>query len=295
MRTNARLERKENELKTQQCQIDRIIELSREEYLEFSRNMLSDYEFIWDNKDEMYIDKEGISHCLLVLGIDITDGILIESEGASYCRYAGILPNANLFVDTHIKKVADFVVQEGMNKAENGISSVDFDEIYKYFHTTITPNNGIGERLFKEIQGRGEVAECIANEDSFEMTYHLENCKEYQPNTINEPMTLLSLMKCNLEDIHLIHVDEEHDLATIVELGENTLTDQGKSDWYDVLSAKIERIYTGFYGLQIDVSGCSPERLQNFSFMLAGQCSEYDFIMWVNQTEMDEGFDMSME
>jgi len=294
MRTNARLERKENELKTQQCQIDRIIELSREEYLEFSRNLLYDYEFIWDNKDEMYIDKEGIAHCMLVLGKDITDGLLIESEGASFCRYAGILPNANLFVDTHIKKVADFVVQEGLNNAENGISSVDFDEIYKYFHTTITPNNGIGERLFKEIQGRQEVAECIAKEDSFEMTYKLENCKACQHDDVKESMSLLSLMRCNLEDIHLIHVDEEHDLATIVELCENTLTEQGKAYWSDILSAKIERIYTGFYGLQIDVSGCSPERLQDFSFMLAGQCSEQDYNKWVNQTEMDEGFGMDM-
>jgi len=295
MRTNARLERKENELKTQQCQIDRIVELSHEEYLEFSRKLLSDYEFIWDYKDEMYIDKEGISHCLLVLAKDITDGLLIESEGASYCRYAGILPNANLFVDTHIKKVADFVVQEGLNNVKNGISSVNFNEIYKYFHTTITPNNGIGERLFKEIQGRQEVSQCIANEDSFEMTYNLEHCKEHQLNTVNAPMTLLSLMKCNLEDIHLIHVDEEHDLATIVELGENTLTEQGKADWADILSAKIERIYTGFYGLQIDVSGCTPERLQDFSFMLAGQCSEQYYNRWINQTEMDEGFDMSLE
>jgi hypothetical protein len=108
-------------------------------------------------------------------------------------------------------------------------------------------------------------------------------------------MSLLSLMKCNLEDIHLIHVDKEHDLATIVELGENTLTEQGKAAWTDILLAKVERIYTGFYGLQIDVSGCTPERLQDFSFMLAGQCSEHDYIRWVNQAEMDEGFDMSME
>ena len=182
-----------------------------------------------------------------------------------------------------------------MNNAESGNSSVDFNEIYKYFHTKITPNNGIGERLFKEIQGRQEVAECIAKEDSFEMTYKLENCKACQHDDVKESMSLLSLMRCNLEDIHLIHVDEEHDLATIVELGENTLTEQGKADWADVVSANIERIYTGFYGLQIDVSGCSPERLQDFSFMLAGQCSEQDYNKWVNQTEMDEGFDMSME
>ena len=34
----------------------------------------------------MYVDTEGVSHCLLVLGEGSDDGILVESEGSSYAR-----------------------------------------------------------------------------------------------------------------------------------------------------------------------------------------------------------------
>jgi len=63
-------------------------------------------------------------------------------------------------------------------------------------------------------------------------------------------MNLYSLMRCNLEDVHLCHVDEDHDLATVVELNRNTLTEDGKREWADVLNAKVTSIYEGSYGVQ---------------------------------------------
>jgi len=100
-------------------------------------------------------------------------------------------------------------------------------------------------------------------------------------------LSIAELMTANLEDFHLLHVDEEHDLATIVELYPETLTEQGKTDWADVLGATVERIYNGYYGIQADISGCEPERLRDFSYMLAGQCSSKDYDRWVNT---DDGF-----
>ena len=92
-------------------------------------------------------------------------------------------------------------------------------------------------------------------------------------------------MGCNLEDVHLCHEDEDHDLATVVELNRNTLTDEGKREWSDVLNAKVTSIYEGSYGVQIGISGCSAERLKDFSYMLAGYCSCKDFDKWVNEEQ----------
>lgn len=89
-------------------------------------------------------------------------------------------------------------------------------------------------------------------------------------------LTLKELMKCNLSEIHLCDIDEDHELATIEELNLNTLTDEGKKAWADVLDSEVTSIYTGYYGLQIGVSGCGAERLSEFSFMLAGHCSAED-------------------
>ncbi|MBQ8818939.1 MAG: hypothetical protein IJZ83_10190 [Clostridia bacterium] len=100
----------------------------------------------------------------------------------------------------------------------------------------------------------------------------------------NKSFTLKDLIECSLEDVHLVDRDEEHELATIVELNRDTLTEEGKQDWDDVLCAKVERIYDGDYGVQIEVSGCDAERVKDFSFMLAGYVSEKDYDRWVNST-----------
>ena len=101
-------------------------------------------------------------------------------------------------------------------------------------------------------------------------------------------MTLWQLMSCGLEDVHLVDTDEEHDLATIVELNQGTLSVAGRSAWNDVLSAQVEGIYNGYYGTQIAVSGCDPQRLADFSFMLAGHCDAEDYDTWVNKHDQEQ-------
>jgi hypothetical protein len=99
-------------------------------------------------------------------------------------------------------------------------------------------------------------------------------------------LTIGELMACDLEDFHFLHMDEDHDVATIVELFPDTLTEQGRKDWADVLAAKVERIYQGYYGMQADISGCKAERLRDFSYMLAGDVPLSDYNRWVSDAEM---------
>lgn len=97
--------------------------------------------------------------------------------------------------------------------------------------------------------------------------------------------TLRDLLNTPMEDVHLLHQDVEIEPATIVELSESTLTDAGKQAWADVLDAQVCQIYEGFYGHQIDLKGVKPSRLQDFSMMLAGYCSEENYEKWVAQPE----------
>ena len=64
--------------------IEKTIRLGESEYDHFKENLLSDSEFITDNIDQMYIDKAGIKHCLLIKREGAADGILVESEGYGY-------------------------------------------------------------------------------------------------------------------------------------------------------------------------------------------------------------------
>ena len=69
-----------------------------------------------------------------------------------------------------------------------------------------------------------------------------------------------------------------------MELNQDTLTEEGKKEWADVLSTKVVRVYEGSYGTQIEVTGCPVHRLRDFSFALAGYCSEEDWSKWFNES-----------
>lgn len=208
IRTVAQFRRKESAIQQDECEIAKVVELSREDFHNFKNNLLNDYDFISENSDLMCVDKSGTTHCILVLGDDYDEGILVNSEGSSYARYSALLPNARSFIE----------------------------------------------------QQMGQEAK----------------------------MTLWQLMSCGLEDVHLVDTEEEHDLATIVELSQGTLSVTGRSAWSDVLNAKVESIYNGYYGTQIAVSGCDPQRLADFSFMLAGHCDAEDYDTWVNKHDQEQ-------
>ena len=53
----------------------------------------------------MYCDRDDIYHCLLIYDKQQGDGLLIESEGAPYARYAQYIPNAKLLYENHMQKL----------------------------------------------------------------------------------------------------------------------------------------------------------------------------------------------
>ena len=68
-------------------QVAKIIELTQEQYQHFSTNMLQDMPFIAANRGLMR-EADGVYHCLLVCTRNSRSGILVESEGFDYARYA---------------------------------------------------------------------------------------------------------------------------------------------------------------------------------------------------------------
>lgn len=72
--------------------VAKIIELTQEQYRHFSTHLLEDMPFIAANKGLMY-EAEGVYHCLLVCARNRRDGILVESEGFNYARYAAYVPD----------------------------------------------------------------------------------------------------------------------------------------------------------------------------------------------------------
>ena len=291
--TSAQLLRKEACLRTDPCKVEAVVTLPSDEFNEFKNHLYESRAFIEAHNNIMYQDRDGLNHCILVLGEGESDGILIESEGSTYARYSALLPNGRDFMEKQIRMMADELIKEGTAHTENGSWVVGFDEISQHFDTTVTPTNGIGQMLIDELRDRDDISAVIATEDCIEMTTYIENA----PIDADEDhlMTLFSLMGCNLEDVHIVDDDVEHDLATIVELNQDTLTEEGKREWADVLGAKVKRIFEGYYGTQIAVTGCDPERLEAFSKMLAGECTLSESNRWLNPAIDDEPFELKMQ
>ena len=281
MKVKQRFERKSESLNLYDAQIDAVTVLRPEQYARFQDRLLDDYDFIKDFADEMHVDESGVMHTMLVLSEDQPHGILVNSEGSAYARYAAFFPYGKEYVNRAVHDVARQIIEGRFGQADNGTWVIGFDEIKEHFDMTVTPQNGIGELLIEELRSQEEIDEIIAAEDHLEITEYLEQVPE-EIGSGERFMTVMSLIGCNFEDVHLVDRDEEHELAPITELGLDTLTEAGKSEWADVLGAKVERVYEGDLGLQVEVSGCLASRLRDFSRMLAGYCSVEEYDRWVN-------------
>ena len=206
MITHAKFNRKDSKIENDTCIIADIVELDEAEYQKFSNNLLQDFDFIGQRKDLMYQDDDG-RHCLLVLGKEQNDGVLVESEGYSYARYSASLPNARDFVKAQIKQLADYIVSEGTEHTDDGRWSNSYDELHYHFGAEVTDTNGTGQLLKEELEQRDEVDECILCEDCVEIGYHLEHCPQCQQGGIAGAMSLLSVVGCNIEDEHEMQSD----------------------------------------------------------------------------------------
>ncbi len=107
---------------------------------------------------------------------------------------------------------------------------------------------------------------------------------------------LKDLLCARWENLHLVHDEIDYGLPhTIVELDGTTLTAAGKEAWADVLDAKVVRVFQGYSGLQMELSGVKASRLDAFSAMLAGYCSVEDYESWVNEPEEGQAVPVMQE
>ncbi len=70
--------------------IEYQIQVTEQEFKDLINNPLEDKKFIIENKETMFTDTIGW-HCLLVTCEGYNYGVLIDSEGYDYARYAAII------------------------------------------------------------------------------------------------------------------------------------------------------------------------------------------------------------
>ena len=99
MQARAIFRRKEVCFEPSECEIEKVIHLSDSDFARFQQTLLDNYDFLHENADLMRVE-DGVTHCLLVVGETFEDGILVNSEGSDYARYAAYFPNAKSYLLT---------------------------------------------------------------------------------------------------------------------------------------------------------------------------------------------------
>lgn len=99
---NTRLERKPNELAGQACVIEKAIPVSHSKFKSIVNSPLTDEPIIAENRENMYFySNDNIYHCLLIYDRDYGDGIVVNSEGSNYARYAQYIPQAKVIYEQY--------------------------------------------------------------------------------------------------------------------------------------------------------------------------------------------------
>ena len=82
-------------MKPIQVEVVKILQLTGQQFRDFSANLLRDMPFLIPNKNLTGYDK-GVTRCLLVATRSRRDGILVDCQGYSFARYAADLPDKSI-------------------------------------------------------------------------------------------------------------------------------------------------------------------------------------------------------
>ncbi|MBS5784354.1 MAG: hypothetical protein KID04_15950 [Clostridium sp.] len=101
-------ERKPSDFDLRSFEVSKLIRLSAEVFEDMLQKPMRDYAFIQENIEHMHCDSSGMYHCLLLTGEGRNDGLLVESEGYGYCRYASYVPNISGLI-TPVSRLKDLL------------------------------------------------------------------------------------------------------------------------------------------------------------------------------------------
>jgi len=93
----ADLIRKPEDFKMPCCVVEKIIEIPAEEFDDFIVRPYESRDFIRENK-HFTRNENGVDHCMLVLGQNREDGVLVEADGYDWVRYGAYLSGARAIV-----------------------------------------------------------------------------------------------------------------------------------------------------------------------------------------------------
>ena len=265
MKIRANLGRQFVPFTPQEYQVDKVVELSDTTFSYFLIWPQEGYEFIRKNMVEAY-QHDGFEHCLLVLGEDHTDGVLVQCGEDGYAACAVYVAGARDIVQARLDRAADFIIHQGTQRTASGGWYVYCEELEEQFGVTVREGNGLDAMMKDTLKRRPEVAQAEVGLEHIETTFHPEFCAglrgsvaEDQPDVrVRDILPLLT----GSGQTFLCH--EEADRPVVAELLRE-LTAVGREDHAALLNARVSEIASTPEGTEMVLTDVAPEELARFN------------------------------
>jgi len=168
LETTANFRSKDAEIVAQDCVIEKVIRLPGAEFDHFSRNLNRDQDFITENRDLMFYDENRRRHCLLVVGDDQRDGILVDASGYDYARYTALLPNAEDFLamsqypalaalNKKLTTIVDTIAEQGGAGSPDGQGIVNLQDWEGLYGIDFMTNSTLRNTMLSMLDERPEI------------------------------------------------------------------------------------------------------------------------------------------
>jgi hypothetical protein len=163
------------------CVVEKVVQLAKWEFDAFSADLLKDWSFIKDNQEHMFSELSNVAHCLLVTGDGHKDGVLVNSEGYNYARYACHIPDAQALLaasrypsladfTNKLVAMADYLVEQAMEMKPGDTAPVLLHDLESISGIGVSHNTAIVHALKNMLNDRPEIADWKLEGGEFTLT-----------------------------------------------------------------------------------------------------------------------------
>ena len=186
LKLNAMMWRKPETLEPRSYKVSEVIVLSDAEFRDVMKNSLEDRGYL--------SGRHGDDTCVLLLSENGDDGILVDTQGCNYPRYAAFIPKAKIIANEFIQR---FTEEQGSDDGEKN-------------KTKRKRGEEIKDEKSDEKQ---KVTDMLSAEDIAEQAEYVANapkcCSEKE-----RALNMLGILGSNIADEDIYHDESDHDEIT---------------------------------------------------------------------------------
>ena len=186
LKLNAMMWRKPETLEPRSYKVSEVIVLSDAEFRDVMKNSLEDRGYL--------SGRHGDDTCVLLLSENGDDGILVDTQGCNYPRYAAFIPKAKIIANEFMQRVTE--EQDSDDGEKNKTKRKRGEEIKD-----------------EKSDEKQKVADMLSAEDIAEQAEYAANapkcCSEKE-----RALNMLGMLGSNIADEDIYHDESDHDEIT---------------------------------------------------------------------------------